>query len=355
MKLFRKQYSQPGSQPGLINESSQGDLVLSLFDYNENTLTEQHDFSAEQCSSYLHNDNMTWIHIQGDPDKTTLSQLATTFGIHELFIEDVANMGQRPKIDIQHDQIFVILTLPQLTEDGVSLQQVSLFLLKNTVISFCGGKFNPFSAVNARLKIQSARIRHRKADYLFYSLLDTVIDWGFPVLERYADRIDDTEELLLESHDKLLLKKIHRLRREVLLLRRQIWPQRELLNSLLRDDMSNLIEAETKLFLRDCYDHSISILELIETYHEMTNGLMELYMSVVSLKLNEVMRVLTIIATLFIPPTFVVGIYGMNFSQSAGPLNMPELSSPYGYMGVWLVILAMIGGMLGFFKKRKWI
>jgi magnesium transporter len=355
MKLFRKQYNQPGTQPGLISDSTKGELVLSLFDYNENNLVEKHDFSAEQCGAYIHNDNMTWIHVQGDPNKATLTQLANAFGIHELFIEDVANLGQRPKIEIQEEQIFVILTLPQQTDDGVSLQQISLFLMKNTVISFCGGTFNPFSGVNARLNIQTARVRHRKADYLFYSLIDTVIDWGFPVLERYADRIDDTEEMLLESHDKLMLQKIHRLRREVLLLRRQIWPQRELINSLLRDDTSSLIEADTKLFLRDCYDHSISILELIETYHEMTNGLMELYMSVVSLKLNEVMRVLTIIATLFIPPTFVVGIYGMNFNQNAGPMNMPELSSPYGYVGVWLVILCMIGGMLVFFKKRKWL
>ena len=134
-----------------------------------------------------------------------------------------------------------------------------------------------------------------------------------------------------------------------------IWPQRELINTLLRDDISDLISPDTKVFLRDCYDHCISILELIETYHEMTNGLMELYMSIVSLKLNEVMRVLTIIATLFIPPTFVVGIYGMNFSQSAGPLSMPELYSPYGYVGVWLIMLGMIGGMLLFFKKHKWI
>jgi magnesium transporter len=355
MKLFRKQYNQPGTQPGVINEMPKGELAISLFDYNENQLIEKHDFTTDQCADYLNNNNMTWIHVQGDPDKTTLTQLAHDFGIHELFIEDVANMGQRPKIEIQEDQIFVILTLPLLIEDSVSLQQISLFLMKNTVISFCNGQFNPFAGVKSRLNLATARIRKRKADYLFYSLIDTVIDWGFPVLERYADRIDATEDLLLENHDKLILQKIHRLRREVLLLRRQIWPQRELINSLVRDDTSDLIESETKLFLRDCYDHSISILELIETYHEMTNGLMELYMSVVSLKLNEVMRVLTIIATLFIPPTFVVGIYGMNFSQSAGPLNMPELSSPYGYVGVWLVMLTMIGGMLVFFKKRKWI
>lgn len=355
MKLFLKQYSQPGTQPGVINDMPKGELAISLYDYNETQLIEKHNFTTEQCAAYIHNNNMTWVHVQGDPDKTTLTQLANDFGIHELYIEDVANKGQRPKIEIQDEQIFVILTLPLQTDTGVNLQQISLFLMKNTVISFCAGSFNPFSGVTSRLNHQTGKIRKRKADYLFYSLIDTVIDWGFPVLEAYADRIDATEDLLLDNHDKLILQKIHRLRREVLLLRRQIWPQRELLNSLLRDDTSDLIEADTKIFLRDCYDHSISILELIETYHEMTNGLMELYMSVVSLKLNEVMRVLTIIATLFIPPTFVVGIYGMNFSQSAGHLNMPELSSPYGYIGVWLVIVSMIGGMLVFFKKRKWI
>ncbi|MDP5032186.1 MAG: magnesium/cobalt transporter CorA [Paraglaciecola sp.] len=355
MKLFRKQYNQPGSQPGFIHEQPKGELAITLFDYNDNHVVETQDFSTQQCTQFINNDNITWVHVQGDPDKTTLTQLAYDFGIHELFIEDVANKGQRPKIEIQEEQIFVILTLPLQSQDSVNLQQISVFLKKNTVISFCGGNFNPFAGVNSRLNMANSRIRKRKADYLFYSLIDTVIDWGFPVLERYADRIDATEELLLENHDKLILHKIHQLRREVLLLRRQIWPQRELVNALLRDDTSNLIEPDTKLFLRDCYDHSISILELIETYHEMTNGLMELYMSVVSLKLNEVMRVLTIIATLFIPPTFVVGIYGMNFDQRAGPFNMPELASPYGYIGVWLVMLSMIIGMLVFFRKRKWL
>lgn len=355
MKLFRKQYSQPGTQPGIINETAKGELNISLFDYNVNQLVEKQNFTPDKCADYIHNNNITWIHVQGDPDKKTLTQLANNFGIHELFIEDVANMGQRPKIDIQEDQIFTVLTLPVQVGDRVNLQQISLFLMKNTVISFCNGQFNPFSGVKNRLQVPTTRIRKRKADYLFYSLIDTVIDWGFPVLERYADRIDATEDLLLDNHDKHILQKIHRLRREVLLLKRQIWPQRELLNTLIRDDTSGLIKPETKIFLRDCYDHCISILELIETYHEMTNGLMELYMSVVSLKLNEVMRVLTIIATLFIPPTFVVGIYGMNFSPNAGPLSMPELSSPYGYIAVWLVMLSMIGGMLVFFKKRKWI
>ncbi|WP_339767332.1 magnesium/cobalt transporter CorA [uncultured Paraglaciecola sp.] len=355
MKLFRKQYNQPGTRPGVINENNKGELTLSVFDYNANQLVERHDATAEQCTAHIHNDNITWVHVQGDPDKVTLTQLASDFGIPELLIEDVASMGQRPKIEMQEEQIFTILTLPLQTKEGVSLQQISLFLMPNTVISFCGGKFNPFAEVNSRLSAPAGRLRKRQADYLFYSLVDTVIDWGFPVLENYADRIDATEDLLLDNHDKNILQKIHSLRREILILKRQIWPQRELINTLLRDDISDLISPDTKVFLRDCYDHCISILELIETYHEMTNGLMELYMSIVSLKLNEVMRVLTIIATLFIPPTFVVGIYGMNFSQSAGPLSMPELYSPYGYVGVWLIMLGMIGGMLLFFKKHKWI
>lgn len=355
MKLFRKQYSQPGTQPGVIHDDKKGQLTLSVFDFDASDCVEKKNVTAEQCASYLGNNNETWVHVQGDPDKATFSQLAKDFGIHELFIEDVSNLGQRPKIDIQEDQIFIILTLPVTSEQGVSLQQISIFLKNNTVISFCGGQFNPFTAISNRLTLPTSGLRKRHIDFLFYSLIDTVIDWGFPVLEQYADRIDATEELLLENHDKDILQKIHLLRREVLLLRRQIWPHREMLNTLFRDDTSDLIKADTKLFLRDCYDHSISILELTETYHEMANGLMELYMSVVSLKLNDVMRVLTIIATLFIPPTFVAGIYGMNFSHDAGPLNMPELYSPYGYLGAWAVMIFMIVGMLLFFKKHKWI
>ncbi|GAA6183798.1 MULTISPECIES: magnesium/cobalt transporter CorA [Alteromonadaceae] len=355
MKLFRKQYGQPGAQPGLIDASVDGAVNITLFNYNEHQVVEQSGITVEQCMEYVNKDNITWVHVQGNPDKALLSHLATNFGIHELYIEDVANRAERPKIETHDGQIFSIFSLPVQSESNIYLQQVSLFLMKGTVVSFCSGQFNPFSGVKTRLNLASGKMRTHKADYLFYSLIDSVVDWCFPVLETYAQLIDSTEELLLKNHDKEILQKIHQLRRDVVLLRRQIWPQRELLNQLIRDDTQSLISAKTKVFLRDCYDHSISLLELIETYHEMTNGLMELYMSLVSLKLNEVMRVLTIIATLFIPPTFVVGIYGMNFNPSAGPLSMPELLSPYGYLVVWLIILSMVCGMLLFFKKRKWL
>jgi magnesium transporter len=188
-----------------------------------------------------------------------------------------------------------------------------------------------------------------------YALVDTIIDFGFPLLETYSEQIQDLEEALLETKNERLLGDIHQLRRELLLTRRRLWPQRELVNELLRADANPLLSDTTLLHLRDCHDHVIAIMEMLETYHEMTSGLMELYLTSVSLKLNDVMKFLTIFTTIFIPPTFIVGLYGMNFNHASSPLNMPELNWHYGYFLVLGLIVACISGMLLFFKRKKWI
>jgi magnesium transporter len=355
MKLFSKQYHPPGTMPGTLAEPRTGKFRLSLFDFSLESFAEQHDLAAEQCRDFIENDNVTWIHIQGEPTSATLRSLASDFGIHDLYLEDVANIGQRPKLEIQDEQLFIILSLPLPGAQKVEIEQVSIFLNKNTVISFCSGDFDPFETIAQRLRVTSGRMRKRQADYLFYSLIDNVIDFGFPLLEDYAEKIDLLEERLLDNESTTLVNEIHGLRRELLLLRRKLWPQREVINALLRKDDSKLIREETQIFLRDCHDHIISVMELLETYHEMTSGLMDLYMSKVSMRLNDVMRVLTIIATLFIPPTFVVGVYGMNFSPQLGPLSMPELTYEYGYIAVLGLIVAMIVAMLLFFRRHKWI
>lgn len=355
MRLFTKHYHQPGTMPGTLAKPLTGIFQLSLFDYSAEGIQEQYDISAEQCRSFIASDNVTWIHIQGEPTPDTLRSLASALGIHDLYIEDVANIGQRPKLEILEEQLFLILSLPVRGKQKVELEQVSLFLNQNTVISFCSGSFNPFDAVSERLRGKAGRMRKRKADYLFYSLIDNVIDFGFPILEAYAERIEEIEDKLLNSTSSQVVNEIHSLRRELLLLRRKLWPQRDVINGLIRTDESELIQGETRIYLRDCHDHSISVMELLETYHEMTSGLMELYMTKVSLKLNDVMKVLTIIATLFIPPTFIVGVYGMNFSPKLGPLSMPELTYEYGYVTVWAVIAVITASMLFFFRRHKWI
>jgi magnesium transporter len=355
MKLFSKQYHPPGTTPGTLAEPRTGKFKLSLFDYSPVSFSEQHELAAQQCRDFIEKDNVTWIHIQGEPTSEALRSLAAGFAIHDLYLEDVANIGQRPKLEIQDEQLFLILSLPLPGEHKVEIEQVSIFLNKNTVISFCSGDFNPFETIAQRLRATSGRMRKRQADYLFYSLIDNVIDYGFPLLEGYAEKIDLLEEGLLDNKSTTLVNEIHGLRRELLLLRRKLWPQREVINALLRKDDTKLIKEETQIFLRDCHDHIISVMELLETYHEMTSGLMDLYMSKVSMRLNDVMRVLTIIATLFIPPTFVVGLYGMNFNPQLGPLSMPELTWKYGYIAVVSVIVLMFVGMLLFFRKHKWL
>lgn len=354
MDLFSKQYSKPGSVPGYLSQQSVGNFSIMLADYNEAELIEREDLEPDQCRDYLANDNITWIHVQGDPTSEALMSLGKAFGIHSLHLEDILNTGQRPKIDIIDNQTFVILSLPNYENGTVVVEQVSLFLGKRTVISFCTGEFNPFTPIYERLQKAEGKLRKRGEDFLLYALVDSVIDHGFPILEVYAEQIETIEEILLDKPTQSTLQQVHRLRRELLLLRKRLWPHREVVNQLLRDSETALISDDTQIYLRDCYDHAIAILELLETYREMTASMLEVYLSSLSHKLNEVMRVLTVISTLFIPPTFVVGVYGMNFDRSASSLNMPELSWPFGYLMVWLVIVAMTSGMLIYFRRKHW-
>jgi magnesium transporter len=355
MKLFSKRYHQPGTRPGMLAEPASEIFTLDLLNYDENSINEKSNIDVHECHSFIGTDKVTWMHIQGDPPHDTLLSLAKTLDIHDLYIEDIVNLGQRPKVELNEEQIFAILSLPVDNGGSVQLEQVSLYLTQNTVVSFCSGSVNPFSKIITRLKSGVGKLRKRKADYLFYNLIDTVIDFGFPLLQSYSERIQTLEDQLCDTPDKTQLNQVHKLRRELLLVRRRLWPQREVINEILRDEENSQITEDTKRHFRDCHDHVISIIELLETYHEMTSGLMELYMTSVSLKLNDVMKVLTIIATIFIPPTFIVGVYGMNFDPQLSHFNMPEIQWKYGYIAVWVLIFAMITGMLVFFRKHKWI
>ncbi|MEQ3657850.1 MAG: magnesium/cobalt transporter CorA [Glaciecola sp.] len=355
MKLFTKRYHQPGTTPGEISAPRSEHFTIDLIDYSIDQLNEEKNISVDACRNFIDSSNITWIHIQGDPTLKALQTLGKGLDIHDLYLEDVANFGQRPKVELGEEQIFMVLSLPIDTADSIHIEQVSLFICNNTVVSFCSGEVNPFKEVINRLHHATSKLKKRKADYLFYSLVDTVVDFGFPMLEAYSERIQTVEDHLFDNPTRNELNEIHKLRRELLLLRRRLWPQREVMNEILRDDDGAQIADETKLYFWDCHDHVISIMELLETYHEMTSGLMELYMSSVSLKLNDIMKFLTVITTIFIPPTFVVGLYGMNFDPHISGLNMPELEWQYGYIFVWCIIVLMVSGMFAFFRKRKWL
>ena len=354
MPVFAKRYHPPGTAPGTLAPALAAAVParLGLMDFDAGHLEERPDIDTAQCLAYLERPTVTWLHVQGTPSPALLSELGESLGLHPLALEDVLNTGQRPKLEPQEDSLFVVLARPVLQDGELNIQQVSLFLGRNLVVSFAGGE-DPFDPVRARLRADGSRVRARGADYLCYTLVDLVVDEGFPLLEEFGDRLEQVEEVLLDAPDRAILADLHVLRRDLLGLRRLLWPQRDVAASLYRDD-SPLIQPATRPYLRDCHDHAVQILELLESYREMLTGMLDIYLSSVSYRLNEVMRVLTIIATLFLPPTFLVGVYGMNFDR-ASPWNMPELAWPFGYLAVWGVIAASIGAMLLFFRKRKWL
>ena len=357
MAYFTKRYHPPGTPPGtLVDEQGQDkeEVIIHLIDYTAQEFVELELNDAHECSPYLERDTTTWIHVQGTVEAETLRELGQLFGLHQLALEDVLNTGQRPKADSYDDQLFVVMNLPFIEGDTVETEQVSLFMGEHFLISFHRGEGHPFSPVMKRLRKHSGKIRERHADYLLYALLDVIIDRGYPILEYFGEQIEALEEELLKNPDKETLGQIHHTKRELLTLRRMLWPQREVVNLLIREEQPQISE-DTYVYLRDCYDHTIQIMDLIEAYREMSASMLDVYLSSISHRLNEVMKVLTVIATIFIPLTFLVGVYGMNFGgRSDSPWAMPELDWHYGYPLLWLLMIAMAGGMIMFFKRRGW-
>jgi len=358
MAYFSKRYHPPGTSPGTLlhdREPAGSPLRLLVIDFAESGFTERELAAAEESRGYLERDSLTWIHVQGDTEPETMRQLGGVFGLHPLALEDVINTGQRPKVEDYGEQLFMILAhaARQPETDEIGLQQMSVFAGRNFLVSFHPGGSDPFEPVRRRLRNNTGRIRERGVGYLLYALLDLIVDEGFPVLEFLGDEIERLEDELLERPTRDLLPRLHRLKRTMLIMRRMLWPQREVLNKLLRDE-SGIVTEENHVYYRDCYDHTIQIMDLVETYRDVITGLVDIYLSSVSYRLNEIMRVLTVIATIFIPLTFIVGVYGMNFQNSDSPWAMPELRWYYGYPLVWLLMIGILIGMLVFFRRRKW-
>lgn len=355
MAQLLKRYHPPGTPPGeLIEDEARKQsmpLRLTVIDYDENNWIEKQDASIEECLPHLATPEVTWIHAQGYAGPHALRHLGEAFGLHPLALEDVLNTGQRPKVDSFGAQLFAILSFPVWQGDTIITEQLSVFLGKDYLVSFYSGTNDPFESIRERLRTNRGPGRTRDTDYLFYTLIDVVIDEGFPVLERVGEWIEHLEENLMNRPEKTILNEIHQLRRELLYLRRMLWPQREMLNALLRDEHP-VIAKGTKIYLRDCYDHTIQVMDLVENYRDMAASMTDIYLSSVSNRLNETMRVLALITTLFIPPTFIVGVFGMNFSHPTSPWAMPELSWYYGYPMVWGIIITTVIGMMIFFRRK---
>lgn len=361
MVHFLKRYHPPGTAPGTLqfdepdSAGSRGDFQLLLTDYTTDELIEKELDSAQDCLPFLDRESRTWIQVNGKPTPEMLRSLGNQFGLHELALEDVVSSGQRPKVERYGDQLFVVLALPIYDEGKVDVAQISLFVGENYVIGFCPIKEDIFQSIRKRMRPpNNARFRSHEVDYLVYAIADLVIDKGFPVLEAFGDEIESLEEDLLAHPGNQTLAWIHQMKRELLLLRRMLWPHREVINYLLREEES-LIRENTHVYLRDCYDHSIQIMDLLENFRDMVTGMLDVYLSSISNRTNEIMRVLTVIATIFIPLTFIVGVYGMNFSNDKSPWAMPELHWYYGYPLCWLLMLGITAGLLWYFRRHKWI
>lgn len=356
MGLFDKSYHPPGTSPGTLRVAEhrlRGEVHLRLANFSPETVQMREHVSVADCTRYRQTGGITWLNITGTPDIALLREIGEAFGLHDLALEDVLNVGQRPKLESYDAHLFTILRCPRLADESLVSDQISLFVGADFVISICSAPRHPFQPVYDRLRKLGSPIRNRSADYLVYALIDTVVDQAFPVLETLGEELEAIESDLIENPQHDTLGRIHRMRRELLLLRRSLWPQREVVNALLRNEDQHM-EARTLIYLRDCYDHCVQVLEMVESYREMVTGMLDVYLSNVSNRLNQTMRVLTVIATIFIPLTFIVGVYGMNFDRQAGPWAMPELGWAWGYPLVWAAMLAIAAGMLAAFKRKGW-
>ncbi|PIW50314.1 MAG: magnesium and cobalt transport protein CorA [Zetaproteobacteria bacterium CG12_big_fil_rev_8_21_14_0_65_54_13] len=353
---FGKRYHTPGTAPGTLAEPLAPQAAparIRLLDYSPDTFLLNEDAAVADCLTYIGQETVTWLHLQGHPEPELLRTLGEAFDLHPLAMEDVLNTGQRPKIEPFDQQLFLIMSLPIFEQEQVITRQISLFANARYIISFCEGPDDPFMPLIKRMQTKSSSIRKRGADYLLYAILDLVIDQGFPVLESFGLQLEELEDNITESGGgRALLDRIHMLKRELILLRRMVWPQREVITQLLREG-SDFIAEDTRIFLRDCYDHTVQIMDLLETYRDMAGSILDIYLSSVSNRLNETMRVLAVISTIFIPMTFVAGVYGMNFDRSQ-PLSMPELGWSYGYPLFWLLMACIACGMIFFFKRKGW-
>lgn len=346
----------PGTMPGtLAIEEGAPHPVIFLIDYCHDSAVRIKIDQPEDCAPHLDSESVSWVDVQGLGSEDVLLRLGKVFNLHPLMLEDVVNVPQRPKVEEYPDQLLLIVRMATLKEDGKSFssEQVSFILGKHHLLTVQEEpEYDCFGPVRDRIRTDRGLIRCQKVDYLAYSLIDAIIDGFFPVLEAYGEIIEDLEEEVVRNPNRRTLEKIHDLKRELLGLRRAVWPQRDAINSLIRDG-NPLISPEVRVYLRDCYDHIVQVLDMIETYRELASSLMDIYVSSVGNKMNEVMKVLTIISTIFIPLTFIAGVYGMNFDPDL-PGNMPELKTPYAYIVCWAVMLAIAGGLILFFKRRGW-
>ncbi|MBW4579414.1 MAG: magnesium/cobalt transporter CorA [Tildeniella nuda ZEHNDER 1965/U140] len=350
-------YDIPGSMPGTLNIESDASLpVIVLIDYNEEQAERQEVETPEDCIPFLDTESVSWVDVKGLGSEDVLRRLGKVFSLHPLVLEDIVNVPQRPKIEEYDEQLLIIARMVTMKSSGNGFvsEQVSLVLGRHYLLTVQEEPdYDCFGPVSERIRTNKGTIRKHGADYLAYALLDSIIDGFFPVLEEYGEKIEDLEAEVVENPSRQTLEKIHAIKRELLGLRRAIWPQRDAINALIRDGNA-LISPDVTIYLRDCYDHAIQVLDMVETYRELAASLMDVYLSSVSNKMNEIMKLLTVISSIFIPLTFIAGIYGMNFNTEKSPFNMPELNWYWGYPLAMGFMALIAFGMVFLFWRRGW-
>ncbi|HNR48004.1 MAG TPA: magnesium/cobalt transporter CorA [Bacteroidia bacterium] len=363
VKLSRKKHTQPGSQPGSFNIPADAlSPVAHAIVYSAESFEEKQECTIEEIEKIYTslNGKMLWLHISGFGNRDFFEKITSVFHFHRLEMEDVFNVYQRPKLDEYEGHLFFTSRMLSMNNGELSNDQLSLMLGSNFVITIQEKRQDFFEPVRLRLRNSKGTIRSLKSDYIAYALMDAIVDFYYPALEEIGIKLDDLEEELLSKPTSESLNKILQIKRELIVFKRAIWPERDKINDVIRSSFDEIHE-DTKVYFRDSYDHCIQILDIVESYKEVTSSLMDVYLSSVSNKLNQVMKVLTIISTIFIPLTFIVGLYGMNFqgtNPTTGdklPLNMPELYSPYGYVGVIVVMILIVAIQLYIFHRKGWI
>jgi len=352
-KQIKRHYKKAGLPPGTlvhIGERKLESVRITVIDYDESSFQEKQVTKIEDCFEFKKTPTVTWINIDGLHDVEIIEKIGKHYDFHPLVLEDILHTGQRPKFEDLENYIFIVLMMLRFDEESQTVisEQVSLVLGPNFVISFQENVGDVFEQIRDRLRNAKGKVRKMGSDYLMYALLDAIVDGYFVILEKLGEKIESMEEELVSNPSEKTLHQIHNMKREMVGLRKSVWPLRELISGVERSE-SNLIQDTTGAYLRDVYDHTIQVIDTVESFRDMVSGMLDIYLSSISNRMNAVMKVLTIIATIFIPLTFIAGIYGMNFE------NMPELKWRYGYFGVWLVMVIITGCMLLYFKKKKWL
>ena len=352
-KLMKKRSRKSGLPPGTlvhIGEKKAEEIKITVMDYSETSCQEEQFTSIEACFVFKDKPSVTWINVEGLHNTGNIQKLGDCYGLHPLVLEDILNTDQRPKMEDFDTYLYIVLKMLHNGKGPQTVtEQISLILGPNYVISFQEGiEGDVFNSIRERIRTGKGRIRAQGADYLAYSLIDAIVDNYFVIIEKMGERLEDLEDELIKSPVAETLQEIHVLKREMIFLRKAVWPLREVVSSMERGE-SSLIKDSTRIYLRDVYDHTIQVIDAIETSRDMLSGMLDIYLSSMSHKMNEIMKFLTIIGTIFIPLTFIVGVYGMNFE------HMPELKWRLGYFGLWAVMSGIAVFMLLYFRKKKWL